>query len=116
MHKIFARVSVFIGLSIYSFKRYDLSPNLPHSISGCFLGGFVGLRKGHVTHIFQHMSDMGAALALLVPHHRCMLALGNGSFLVGFFNLVSLRHFLIDSEKIPRFEKNVATQCAPHGP
>ena len=76
----------------------------------------MGLRKGHMTHIFQHMSDMGAALAFLVPHHRCMLALGNGSCFVGFVNLVSLRHFLMVQKKIPRFEKNVATQCAAHGP
>ena len=58
-----------------------------------------------MSHIFQHMADMGAALALLVAHHRCMLALGNASILVGFFNLVSLRHFLMDQKKIPRFEK-----------
>ena len=76
----------------------------------------MGLRKGHMSHIFQHMADMGAALSLLMAHHRCMLALGNGSFLVGFVNLVTLRHFLMVQKKIPRFEKNVATQCASPGP
>ena len=67
----------------------------------------MGLRKGHMSHIFQHMADMGAALPLLMAHHRCMLALGDFPILVGFIDVVSLRHLLIGPEKNPAFRKNV---------
>ena len=53
------------------------------------------------------MADMGATLPLLMAHHRRMLALGDFPILVGFIDVVSLRHLLIESEKNPAFRKNV---------
>ena len=82
-------------------------PKLPRSISGCFLGGFVGIRKGHMFHIFQHMGDMRGAVMRLMAHHRCILALRDFSFLVGLADRSFFRHLLIESEKNPAFRKNV---------
>ena len=67
----------------------------------------MGLRKGHMSHIFQHMADMGAALSLLMAHHRCMLALGDIPILVGLVDQSLFRHLLIGPEKNPVFRKNV---------
>ena len=93
MHKICARVSVFIGFSIYSFKRYTLTSNLPHSISGCFLGGFVGISESHMLHVLQHMGDMRGAVVQLVAHHRRMLALGDAAILEGLIDHGFFGHF-----------------------
>ena len=70
---------VFLQLSLSSSHFFllakDSVPKLPRSISGCFLGGFVGICKGHMFHVFQHMGDMRRAVMRLVAHHRRKLAL-----------------------------------------
>ena len=82
-------------------------PKLPRSISGFFLGGFVGICKGHMFHIFQHMGDMRGAVMRLMAHHRCILALCDFPILVGLADRSFFRHLLIESEKNPAFRKNV---------
>ena len=67
----------------------------------------MGIRKGHMFHIFQHMGDMRRAVMRLVAHHRCILALRDFSFLVGLADRSFFRHLLIESEKNPAFRKNV---------
>ena len=63
------------------------------SISGSFLGGLVGISKSHMLHILQHMGNMGGAVVRLVAHHRCMLALGDASFLEGLVDRGLFGHF-----------------------
>ena len=67
--------------------------NIAQLVSGCFFGGFVGISKGHMLHIFQHMGNMRGAVVRLVAHHSCMLALGNFSILVGLADQSLFRHF-----------------------
>ena len=67
----------------------------------------MGIPKGHMLHIFQHVLDMGGAMMGLVAHHRCMLALRNFSIFECLVDRSFFRHLLIESEKNPAFRKNV---------
>ena len=67
----------------------------------------MGICKGHMFHIFQHMGDMRGAVMRLMAHHRCKLALRDFSFLVGLTDPGLFRHFLIEPEKNPAFRKYV---------
>ena len=67
----------------------------------------MGISKGHMLHIFQHMGDMRRAVMRLMAHHRCKLALRDFPILVGLADRIFFRHLLIESEKNPAFRKNV---------
>ena len=111
IHSIDQKFFVLLQLSLSSSHLFllakDSVPNLPRLVSCCFLGGFVGICKGHMFHIFQHMGDMWRAVMRLVAHHRCILALRDFSFLVGLADRIFFRHLLIGPEKNPAFRKNV---------
>ena len=102
---------VFLQLSLCASHLFllakDSVPILPRLVSGGFLGGFVGICKGHMFHIFQHMGDMRGAVMRLMAHHRCMLALRDFSIFECLVDHSLFRHLLIESEKNPAFRKNV---------